>query len=69
MLSNAQVNYPSVPVVNKRVKEAVLDPAFKTAQHAENVLRNQSDTTAVKNLMYSYSLQSIIPQLLKDPQL
>lgn len=41
MLSNAQVNDPSVTVVNKRVRQAVLDPVFKTAQHAENVLRNQ----------------------------
>lgn len=45
------MNDPSVPVVNKRVREAPLDPVFKTAQHAENVLRNQSEMTAVKNLM------------------
>lgn len=45
------MNDPSVPVVNKRVREAPLDPVFITAQHAENVLRNQSEMTTVKNLI------------------
>lgn len=68
MLSNEQVNDPSITVVNKRVRQALLDPVFKTAQHAENMLRNQTEMTAVKNLMHRYALQFIIPQLLKDPQ-
>lgn len=42
------MNDPSVPVVNKRVRQAGLDPVFKTARHAKNVLRNQSEMTAVK---------------------
>lgn len=69
MLSNAQVNDPFVPVVIKRVRQAALNSVFETAQSAENVLRNQREMTAVKILMHRYSLQSIIPQLLKDPQL
>lgn len=63
------MNDPFVTVVNKRVRQAVHDPVFKTAQHAENVLRNQSEMTAMETLMHRYALQSIIPQLLKDPQL
>lgn len=67
MLSNAQVNDPSVPVVNKRVRQAGLDPVFKTARHAKHVLRNQSEMTAVKIFTHRYTLQSTIPQLFKEP--